>query len=65
MLVNSPFDSSSTKLTIFIKIATPNKRKHVQDRGKRSQKITIIKFNALGCFTLQLKYLVKLNKMIN
>ena len=47
MLVNSPFDSSSTKLTIFIKIATPNKRKHVQDRGKRSQKITITKFNAV------------------
>ena len=43
MLVNSPFDSSSTKLTI----ATPSKREHKLDCGKRSQKTAIIKFNAV------------------
>ena len=32
---NFPFDSSNTKLTIFTNFATPNKREHVQDCGKR------------------------------
>ena len=57
MLVNSPFDSSSTKLTIFIKIATPNKRKHVQDRVKRSSKMTIMKFNAVDNHWVAIKML--------
>ena len=47
MLVNSPFDSSSTKLTICTNIAKPSKREHKLDCGKRSQKTAIIKFNAV------------------
>ena len=36
MLVNSPFDSSSTKLTICTNIATPSKREHKLDCGKNN-----------------------------
>ena len=47
MLVNSPFDSSSTTLTICTNIATPSIREHKLGCGKRSKKTAIIKFNAV------------------